>query len=94
MSKPVIGVKFCGGCRALFDRKAEYERIKAGLSGQAEFETVKDGGKYDSLLVICGCPSRCADISKYHTDGKIITIDNIDNKEGINCLLNNSTKAS
>ena len=92
MNAPVVGVKFCGGCREQYDRKAEFEKMKAGLAGvPVEFEPVKDGEEYDSLLVICGCPSRCADISRYKTDGDIITIDS---KEGMNCLLKNFIKAS
>ena len=92
MDPAQIGVKYCGGCRELYDRKSEFEKTRAELSdSQIEFVPAKDGGKYDALLVICGCKARCADISKYQTSGETITIDN---KEEMNCLSKNFIKAN
>jgi 3-hydroxyacyl-[acyl-carrier-protein] dehydratase len=87
-----VGVKYCGGCREQYNRKAEFEKARGEISEQkAEFVPVSEGESYDSLLVICGCPTRCADISKYRTDGDVIMIDS---KEGMNCLQKNFTEAS
>ena len=61
-----IGVKYCGGCREQFARKNTSVSIQEKFSeSQAIFEKAEDGGSYDALMVVCGCPSRCADISKY-----------------------------
>ena len=71
-----IGVKYCGGCREQYDRKAEFERIRKELSNEeVEFVTVRDGGSYDELLVLCGCPAKCADVSGYDVRGSIVTVD-------------------
>jgi len=78
ISAALIGVKYCGGCREQYDRKAGFEKIKDGLSGAgAAFVQAGDGGVYDALLVICGCQARCADISKYHAGG-VVTVDSRD----------------
>ena len=86
-----VGVKYCGGCREQYDRKAAFEELQAGIEGsEAEFVPARDGGDYDELLVICGCPSKCADISKYKAQEIVM----VDSKEGMNCLLKNYTKAN
>ena len=64
----LAGIKYCGGCRASYDRRAEAEKAIAasvGLQGAAYVNAV-EGGRYDILLVVCGCKARCPDISRYH----------------------------
>jgi len=73
-----IGVKYCGGCRELYDRKIACEKTREVFSAPAEFVPAEDGGSYDALLVFCGCPVRCADISKYAFGGRAVTIDSED----------------
>jgi hypothetical protein len=65
-----IGVKFCGGCNPVYERRAAYEDIMRGVTERAErtgagvdFERAEVGVMYDALLVIGGCASRCADVS-------------------------------
>ena len=83
-----IGVKYCGGCRAQYDRKAGFEMFRESLSdGAAEFVQAEGGGRYDALLVLCGCPSRCAGISDYHAEEIVF----VDSKEGMGCLLKEFT---
>ena len=78
-----VGVKYCGGCREQYGRKAAFEKARERVAdGTVEFLKAEDGGVYDALLVLCGCPSRCADISGYRA-GEVIMVDS---KEGLNCL--------
>ena len=73
----LIGVKYCGGCRAGFDRKAEAERTVARVKGigapapGVSFVCAAPGGDYDVLLAVCGCGSLCADVSPYHAGGVV-----------------------
>ena len=76
----LAGIKYCGGCRASYDRRAEAERVvaaSAGLQGAVAVEgeddgrqgavavNAEEGGRYDVLVVVCGCKARCPDISRY-----------------------------
>ena len=83
----LVGIKYCGGCRASFDRKAEAERIAAAYGSEdaerqgpafAQFVQAKAGERYDALLVLCGCRSRCPDIGAYDFGRAVY----IDEKEG------------
>ncbi len=58
-----IGVRFCGGCRALYDRAGALADVKDSCPG-FEFDYFAEGGTYDIILVINGCFSACADTSK------------------------------
>ena len=83
MSAARIGVKYCGGCRAMYDRKAGFEDTRVAFvagcpAPAAEFVHAEDGGSYDALLVLCGCPAKCADISKYIFGGQAVTVDSRD----------------
>lgn len=59
-----IGVKYCGGCSAQFDRVALVENISKHLSGKAVFvsHTEED---VDLILVVAGCQSACVDLSPF-----------------------------
>ena len=73
-----VGIKYCGGCREKYDRKAAAESIKSAFSDtQAVFNNAEFGGSYDALLVMYGCGVKCADISGYQA-GKIVTVDSIE----------------
>jgi len=65
-----VGIKYCGGCRAAFDRKAEAELVKQAAP-DIVFSDAADGERYDALLAVCGCRSRCADVSPYSADKTI-----------------------
>ena len=72
-----VGIKYCGGCRASFDRKAEVDRIidmmtEAGEAAQdVVFVSAVDNIHYDVLLAVCGCESLCADVSRCKTSNII-----------------------
>lgn len=67
-------VKYCGGCNSRFDRGACVRKLEAELG--FKLEAVRPEESYDVLYVICGCTSRCADISAYRAE-KIIVIDHM-----------------
>ena len=73
----LVGIKYCGGCRASFDRKAEAENtvkemMNTGMTAKdVSFVNVADSGRCDVLLAVCGCGSLCTDVSPFET-GKII----------------------
>lgn len=54
-----VGLKYCGGCRARYDRVEEVNRIRERLGGAIEF-TGADDGEAQEVLVVTGCPSACA----------------------------------
>jgi hypothetical protein len=79
-----IGIKFCGGCNPRYDRSGALGKIRAHFEkdaddfakdniekGKAIFDFAKDGGKYDLLLVICGCSNQCASTDEYTFGAKI-----------------------
>ena len=64
-----IGVKFCGGCRAGYDR-AEVEakiedRVRRASPARAAFVSARTGETYDTMLVLCGCKSICPRLEQY-----------------------------
>ena len=69
----ICGVKYCGGCNSRYNRTAFLERVK-NTCPNVEFQYVQPEAVYHYLLVICGCPSKCADISKILIDGNIYMI--------------------
>ena len=64
----VFAVKYCGGCNPRYNRTVFFDTVKKRCP-EAEFQYVQPEVIYDHLLVICGCPSRCADISKIQVNG-------------------------
>lgn len=57
-----VGVKYCGGCRCLYDRQARFQEIRELSANVCTFEYAKCGKPYDILLVLSGCTAQCADI--------------------------------
>jgi len=86
----LTGIKYCGGCREHYDRKAAAKKIQDGFS-DTRFVFAENGGSYDALLVISGCGVRCADISGYHA-GKTIVIDSEESIEKAMLELTNINK--
>ena len=69
----LVGIKYCGGCRAAYDRKSEAEKTIAAVKDSDEgpniqFVSASGGESYNILLAVCGCLSRCLDISPYKAD--------------------------
>ena len=72
----LVGIKFCGGCRAAYDRKAEASAAISAVNEMNKdilFVPSPGDEDLDALLVVCGCRSRCVDISPYNT-GKLVYI--------------------
>lgn len=65
-------VKYCGGCNPRYDRKRAVQEIEAHIG--KELVPAHTGEVYEALYVVCGCPSRCADISGLQAD-RIVMID-------------------
>lgn len=68
-------VKYCGGCNPRYDREQAVREIEARIG--KKLVRARVGEKYDVLYVVCGCPSRCADISGLCAD-RIVMIDTAD----------------
>lgn len=62
-----LGVKYCGGCNPRFDRTAAAARL-----GCAGAPAAQPGDRYGTLLVICGCTARCADLSGLEADRTVM----------------------
>ncbi|MBT3319965.1 MAG: hypothetical protein HN948_10500 [Clostridia bacterium] len=60
-----VGVKYCGGCNAEYERVRAVERIKSEASGHT-FKPYKDGGVFDKVIVIVGCGKACAKVGERH----------------------------
>jgi len=69
----VFGVKYCGGCNPRYNRTSFFDTVKKRCP-ETEFQYVQPKTVYDHLIVICGCPSRCADISEIRVNGDIFKI--------------------
>ncbi|MFY9396890.1 MAG: hypothetical protein WAR22_00840 [Desulfomonilia bacterium] len=66
-------MKFCGGCRARYDRAEAARRIREALSGTIEL-VAPDSGDTAFVLVICGCETACADIRPFaHRELRFVT---------------------
>ena len=66
----VVGVKYCGGCNARYDRSAHLENIKK-QNEDCKFLLAKEGEYYETLLLMCGCTSGCASYEQYDFNKKI-----------------------
>jgi 4-hydroxybutyrate CoA-transferase len=55
-----LQVKYCGGCNAHYDRTGLIRRISEDFPGiNIVYETPSPEGA-DFVLIVCGCPVRCA----------------------------------
>ncbi|HWS43288.1 MAG TPA: hypothetical protein VN421_09425 [Pseudoflavonifractor sp.] len=57
-----IGVRYCGGCNSRYDRVALVRRLEAQFPGWG-FVPARPQAEYAALVVVCGCPARCVNIS-------------------------------
>ena len=73
--KILIGIKYCGGCNASYDRTKTFEKIKnAFAKSEVLFENVEEKKLYDYVIVLNGCLSQCADISKIQSKNGFFSI--------------------
>lgn len=66
-----IGIKYCGGCNPLFDRRELVERLVTEYS-KFSFKPVIANFSYDILIVINGCLRDCANHNDLISNKKII----------------------
>lgn len=57
-----VGVKYCGGCNAKYDRTGFLCLLKEDFD--YNFEIAKVDKVYDVIIVLCGCTSCCAEHRK------------------------------
>ena len=55
-------LKYCGGCNPRYDRSAAARRL-AEAAGLPFLAPARPGETCGTLVVLCGCSARCADIS-------------------------------
>ncbi len=70
----LIGVKFCGGCKEGYVREDAFEILVEHFKGRVDFQYVEDDSKYDALLLMSGCPNRCAAIDRYDYNDNLISV--------------------
>ncbi|MHB8092842.1 MAG: hypothetical protein ACYDH8_14780 [Syntrophales bacterium] len=56
-----VGLKYCGGCRAQYDRVALVDALRKRLSETVEF-VAADSEEAEEILIVCGCPTACAKV--------------------------------
>lgn len=77
--KILIGIKYCGGCNASYDRTRALEQIKKAFAkSEVLFENVEEKKLYNYVIVLNGCLSQCADISKIQSKNGFFSIVSLD----------------
>lgn len=80
--KILIGVKYCGGCNASYNRTEVLEKIKSAFDEKKViFEFVQEQKMYDYVCVLNGCLSQCADISNIQSKYGFLSIVSYDGIE-------------
>ena len=54
-----VGLKYCGGCRAGYDRVAMVDSIRERLAQEVEF-VAADSEDAQMILIVTGCSTACA----------------------------------
>ena len=72
-----IGIRYCGGCNAGYDRKTFITNLINNLGKTHNFEIAKENKEYDYLILVCGCPNCCVSHEKYISKYSKIFIKNI-----------------
>lgn len=60
-NKTYVGLKYCGGCKAQFDRVSAAKEIRDASPESVVFEPVRKERLYDYILVLSACSVQCAD---------------------------------
>lgn len=60
--RPRVGVRYCGGCNAGYDRVALVRRLADALP-ELELVPAEDGTAYPAALICHGCQVRCTGVS-------------------------------
>jgi hypothetical protein len=69
-----VGVKFCGGCNPRYERGKALEKIKEYFGSEPRFVYAEEGGRYDLLLYIAGCVTRCTVLNAYSCERGIVSL--------------------
>ena len=71
-----IGIRYCGGCNASYDRKEFITKLIKELDGNYKFEIANDTKVYHYLILVCGCSSCCVSHESYTSKhGKVFVKD-------------------
>ncbi|MBN1636322.1 MAG: hypothetical protein JW920_07400 [Deltaproteobacteria bacterium] len=62
--KKKIGLKYCGGCRAQYNRVAVVKQAQQTLKDLVEFIS-PESEEAECILVVSGCKTACADITPF-----------------------------
>lgn len=62
-----VNIKYCGGCNPRFDRVELANKLKDDFSDISFVSEVSDNA--DAMIVLCGCPSACANITDSYASG-------------------------
>ena len=66
-----VNIKYCGGCKPRYDREAMVGRMKSSFSEMSFISEANADA--DAMVVLCGCPSACTDLSdSYGTYGRFV----------------------
>ena len=57
----LIGIKYCGGCNPVIDRTMLGQEIEKILLPEFILSTGKTKEQWDIGILVCGCPTACAD---------------------------------
>lgn len=80
-----IGIKYCGGCRASYNRKRFIDKLK-GENSDLLFESAREDVEYDIVIVVNGCRTACANHTEYRSREKHL-VTNIDDYKKISTAL-------
>ena len=58
-----VGLKYCGGCQAGYDRVAMVDSIRERLAQEVEF-VAADSEDAQMILIVTGCSTACAKLDK------------------------------
>ena len=56
-----VGVRYCGGCNPRYDRVTAVGELVKMLPG-CDLAPTLPGKTYPAVVVVCGCPARCAGV--------------------------------
>jgi len=60
-----VGLKFCGGCRAFYDRVGLVDYLKERLGEKVDFVTA-DNQDAEEIIIVSGCKSICTKLDINH----------------------------
>lgn len=60
--RPLVGIKYCGGCNPTYDRLALVEAMKVRLAGVVDW-AASNHDDCDVWVAVMGCDTACADLT-------------------------------